>query len=136
MQVRQLKDHLQQRGLPGNGLKEELIKRLKEEEKCTQNEGARCEVYSAEQWWCATVCKVRVLEGVEQVYVHYEGVHEEGAEWIELTPERVRPPQDDKHDREGDKGNGQADPLVLWEDTVSLCCLPLFSSRPHFSYRL
>ena len=34
MQVRQLKDHLQQRGLPGNGLKEELIKRLKEEEKC------------------------------------------------------------------------------------------------------
>jgi hypothetical protein len=26
------------------------------------------------------------------------------------------------------------DPLVLWEDTVTLFCLPLFSSLPHFSY--
>ena len=34
MQVLQLKDHLQQRGLPVNGRKDELIKRLKEEEKC------------------------------------------------------------------------------------------------------
>jgi hypothetical protein len=25
---------------------------------------------------------------------------------------------------------------VLWEDTVTFVCLPLFSCRPHFSYRL
>ena len=43
------------------------------------------------------VLKVRVLEGVEQVYVHYKGSTKEDDEWVELTPERVRPPQDDKH---------------------------------------
>jgi hypothetical protein len=34
MQKRELRDHLKQRGLPENGLKDELIQRLKEEEKC------------------------------------------------------------------------------------------------------
>ncbi len=43
------------------------------------------------------VLKVRVLEGVEQVYVHYKGGNKEDDEWVELTPERVRPPQDDTH---------------------------------------
>ena len=33
-----------------------------------KNKGARCEVYTAGEWWNAKVRKVRVLEGVEQVY--------------------------------------------------------------------
>ncbi len=40
--------------------------------------------------------KVRNLEGVEQVYVHYNGSNKEDDEWVDLTPERVRPRQDDK----------------------------------------
>jgi hypothetical protein len=32
--------------------------------------------------------------------------------------------------------DGFNDPVVLWEDTVTLFCLLLFSSMPHFSYRL
>jgi hypothetical protein len=32
--------------------------------------------------------------------------------------------------------HGFNDPVVLWEDTVTLFCLPIFSSLPHFSYRL
>ncbi len=33
--------------------------------------------------------KVRVLEGVEQVYVHYKGGKKEDDGCVELTPERV-----------------------------------------------
>jgi len=103
-----------------------------------KNKGARCEVFSAGEWWEAKVrkvrvlegveqvyssffffllkkkclysvfyvaclcvfffvLKVRVLEGVEQVYVHYKGGNKEDDEWVELTPERVRPPQDGTH---------------------------------------
>jgi hypothetical protein len=32
--------------------------------------------------------KVRVLEGVEQVYVHYKGGKKEDDEWVELTVRR------------------------------------------------
>ena len=37
---------------------------------------------------------------------------------------------DDAHKQ--DQSRPVADPVVLWEDTVTLFCLPLFSCRPHF----